>query len=99
VGVSQAPGKTIWAPAAGQAAEDPEAGSPGVFAATAEQSSSMSEHQHSRESKHSKDTDIHDAILAADDTGMVRNEADIVSADISADIQEATEIPQGRQGA
>jgi hypothetical protein len=50
----------------------------------------MSEHER-RKGQHSERADLLDAVLAADDTGMVRSEADLFTADLT----EATEIPTG----
>jgi hypothetical protein len=55
----------------------------------------MSESEGSRKGRHLERDQLRDAVLAADDTGMVRDEFDIVTAEL----HEATEISPAQTGA
>jgi hypothetical protein len=55
----------------------------------------MSEREHKGNARQSARDDRTEGILAADDTGMVRNEADIVSANM----EEEMELPSNDSGA
>jgi hypothetical protein len=55
----------------------------------------MSDQQRTHRGPSSEREDLADAVLAADDTGMVRNEADIASAELL----EETELLEDDRGA